>query len=415
MGEWVTKKLKEIAIIKMGQSPESLYVNEVGIGVPFLQGNAEFSSLYPKNKYWVIKPTRVSKTEDILLSVRAPVGETNIADREYCIGRGLSSIEFHIDKKFGWYLINKEKRQLKVKERGSTFTAVNKKDIETIDCFFPEEKIEQSKIAEILTTIDDAIEKTERIIAKYRRIKQGLLQDLLTKGIDENGNIRREATHEFKDSPLGRIPVEWEFGTIGEVAKVRRGASPRPIDNPEYFSDIGRGWVRITDVTNAYKFLLKTSQYMSLLGESLSVKVNKGELILSICATVGKPIILGIDACIHDGFVHIYDYQKRIDRDYLFYFLDYNQEKIKLKSQIGTQGNLNTDIVKNIELIIPPYKEQLTISETLTNIDNNLDIEQKNLKKLHSIKQGLMQDLLTGKVRVTHLLNKGGKSNECHP
>jgi len=213
---------------------------------------------------------------------------------------------------------------------------------------------------------------------------------LLTKGIDENGNIRSEATHKFKDSPLGRIPVEWEFGTIGEVAKVRRGASPRPIDNPEYFSDIGRGWVRITDVTNAYKFLLKTSQYMSLLGESLSVKVNKGELILSICATVGKPIILGIDACIHDGFVHIYDYQKRIDRDYLFYFLDYNQEKIKLKSQIGTQGNLNTDIVKNIELIIPPYKEQLTISETLTNIDNNLDIEQKNLKKLHSIKQGLM-------------------------
>jgi len=145
MGEWVTKKLKEIAIIKMGQSPESLYVNEVGIGVPFLQGNAEFSSLYPKNKYWVIKPTRVSKTEDILLSVRAPVGETNIADREYCIGRRLSSIEFHIDKKFGWYLINKEKRQLKVKERGSTFTAVNKKDIETIDCFFLKRKLNNPK------------------------------------------------------------------------------------------------------------------------------------------------------------------------------------------------------------------------------------------------------------------------------
>ena len=74
-----------------------------------------------------------------------------------------------------------------------------------------DQKPEQTKIAEILSTVDQAIEQTEALIAKQQRIKTGLMQDLLTRGIDENGNLRSEDTHEFKDSPLGRIPVEWEL------------------------------------------------------------------------------------------------------------------------------------------------------------------------------------------------------------
>jgi type I restriction enzyme S subunit len=79
---------------------------------------------------------------------------------------------------------------------------------------------EQRKIAQILETVDNAIEKTEKIIEKYKRIKQGLMQDLLTKGIDEKGNIRSEKTHKFKDSPLGRIPEEWEVVRLGEVGEI---------------------------------------------------------------------------------------------------------------------------------------------------------------------------------------------------
>jgi type I restriction enzyme S subunit len=82
----------------------------------------------------------------------------------------------------------------------------------------PEKEFEQRKIAEILETIDNAIEKTDKIIEKYKRIKQGLMQDLLTKGIDENGNIRDEKTHKFKDSPLGRIPEEWEVVRLGDIS-----------------------------------------------------------------------------------------------------------------------------------------------------------------------------------------------------
>lgn len=93
---------------------------------------------------------------------------------------------------------------------------------------------------------------------------------------------------------------------IGELAKVRRGASPRPIDDPKYFGG-EVGWVRIVDVSASRKYLQTTSQYVSPLGESLSVRVDKGDLIMSIAGTVGRPILIDIPACIHDGFVHLYD------------------------------------------------------------------------------------------------------------
>ena len=411
MGEWVTKKLKEIAIIKMGQSPESLYVNEVGIGVPFLQGNAEFSSLYPKNKYWVIKPTRVSKTEDILLSVRAPVGETNIADREYCIGRGLSSIEFHIDKKFGWYLINKEKRQLKVKERGSTFTAVNKKDIETIDCFFPEEKIEQSKIAEILTTIDNTIEQTEKIIAKYRRIKQGLLQDLLTKGIDENGNIRSEATHEFKDSPLGRIPVEWEIKSFFDVCSVINGRAFKP----EEWSEQGLPIVRIENLNNNNakynycNFRVPNKYY-----------IDNGELLLSWSGTPGTSFgvfIWNRGKAILNQHIFIVKIKHCIRKEFFYYYYNHVVLDEMIRQSHGGVGlqHVTKEDLKRINFVVPKIEEQERVIQIAKTIDDSIETEKKYLSKLKSIKQGLMQDLLTGKVRVTHLLDKGGKSDECHP
>jgi len=412
MGEWVTKKLKEIAIIKMGQSPESLYVNEVGIGVPFLQGNAEFSSLYPKNKYWVIKPTRVSKTEDILLSVRAPVGETNIADREYCIGRGLSSIEFHIDKKFGWYLINKEKRQLKVKERGSTFTAVNKKDIETIDCFFPEEKIEQSKIAEILTTIDDAIEKTERIIAKYRRIKQGLLQDLLTKGIDENGNIRSEATHKFKDSPLGRIPVEWKVESISSILVNKEGAiKVGPFGSQLRKDELCENGYKVYGQENAfYKDFNIGKRYInkSKFKQLKSCELLSGDFIISMMGTIGRCAIVPND--IEKGIMDSHLIRLRI-KNYnlklLIYLIeDYHltKQQIKNMSVGGIMEGLNSKVIKQILIPVPPSKEQEMIVSLLDCCLNVINYEESILNKLKSIKQGLMQDLLSGKVRVTHLL-----------
>ena len=111
---------------------------------------------------------------------------------------------------------------------GSTMKHITRKDLNVFQVYYPTSKPEQTKIAEILSTVDRAIEQTEALIAKQQRIKTGLMQGLLTKGIDEHGNIRSEETHEFKDSPLGRIPVEWECLTIDDIViYVGSGVTPR--------------------------------------------------------------------------------------------------------------------------------------------------------------------------------------------
>ncbi len=251
---------------------------------------------------------------------------------------------------------------------------------------------EQRRIAEVLGTVDSAIQKVGGAIEKTEGLKKGLMQRLLTRGI---GHERFRFSKE-----LGcEVPEEWEVITIDEICKVKRGASPRPIGDPSYFSDSGRGWIRISDVTDAYKHLKKTSQYLSKKGEERSVKVNPGDLIMSICATIGKPIILDIEACIHDGFVWFSELSNDINSEYLFYALQKNEVTFSSKRQTGTQGNLNTTLVGKTHIPFPPLPEQRRIAEILNAADKKLGLERRRKEKLESVKKGLMNDLLTGKKR----------------
>ena len=182
--------------------------------------------------------------------------------------------------------------------------------------------------------------------------------------------------------------------SIGSFAKVRRGASPRPIHDPRYFGgDVG--WVRISDVTQRnYKYLQQTTQYLSKLGESKSLRVDKGDLVMSICATVGKPIIVDMAACIHDGFVQLYDLQDT-DTEYLFYLLQFHEKNFEKRGQPGTQVNLNTTIVESELVFFPKFEQQQKIAKILTTVDNLIEKTQALIGKYTAIKQGMMADLFT--------------------
>ena len=180
---------------------------------------------------------------------------------------------------------------------------------------------------------------------------------------------------------------------IGSFCKVRRGASPRPIDNPNYFGgDVG--WIRISDVTKSFKYLNKTEQYVSPLGESLSVRVDKGDLIMSICGTIGRPIIINIPSCIHDGFVQLYDIQEA-NKEYLYYILQHHEKDLERKGQPGTQVNLNTTIVENFEIYFPVKSIQTKIALILSTCDAVIEKTQAAIVKYKAIKQGMLQDLFT--------------------
>ena len=170
----------------------------------------------------------------------------------------------------------------------------------------------------------------------------------------------------YKDSGIqwiGEIPEGWEARRIKMLSYVRRGASPRPIDDLKYFDDDGEySWVRIADVTASDKYLLNTTEKLSKIGKSFSVPLEPGEIFISIAATVGKPVITKIKCCIHDGFV--YFQRLKIDRDYLYYVF-VGDEVYKGLGKLGTQLNLNTETIGEIFIPSPLKPEQTTIANFL--------------------------------------------------
>jgi type I restriction enzyme S subunit len=189
------------------------------------------------------------------------------------------------------------------------------------------------------------------------------------------------------------------MANIGSFCKVRRGASPRPIGNPNYFGG-NVGWIRISDVTKSNKYLNKTEQYVSPLGESLSVRVDKGDLVMSICGTIGRPVIINIPSCIHDGFVQLYDI-RNADIEYLYYILQYHEKDFEAKGQPGTQVNLNTTIVENFEVYFPDLYTQRQIATILSTADAVIEQTQAAIAKYKAIKQGMLQDLFTRGIDTT--------------
>ena len=276
---------------------------------------------------------------------------------------------------------------------------------------------EQRKIAEILETVDNAIEKTEKIIEKYKRIKQGLMQDLLTKGIDENGNIRSEKTHKFKDSPLGRIPEEWEVVRLGEVSKtITKGTTPTTYGF-SYTND-GINFIKIESIDENGNFIIekfehidrKTNEYLS------RSKLEEGDILFSIAGALGRAAIVEksiLPANTNQALAIIRLKEKReatikFLRFYLASFSIQNYiENILVRS---AQSNLTLEQVSNFLIPLPPLSEQKRIAEILSQIDQVIEKEEKYKEKLEMLKKGLMEDLLTGKVRVNKLL--GGENYE---
>lgn len=166
------------------------------------------------------------------------------------------------------------------------------------------------------------------------------------------------------------VPKDWPIVAIGSLTHVKRGASPRPIQDPKWFSDEGHGWVRISDVTASDRVLRRTTQYLSEAGKAASVEIVPGDLIMSICGTIGRPLFSGIHACIHDGFVAFKEIDtSRLDPTYLYFVLQAQTRHFEAQSQPGTQRNLNSALVGKTEIPLPPIDEQRRIAEVLRSVD----------------------------------------------
>ena len=206
---------------------------------------------------------------------------------------------------------------------------------------------------------------------------------------------------EVAHTPQLRFPEfigEWDVTNFGNISSIKRGASPRPISSPKWFDkDSSVGWVRISDVTKSKKYLKKTEQYLSEDGINRSRKVDKGNLIMSICATIGKPIYTNFNVCIHDGFI-VFDSLSE-DKGFIYYLLEKIQKKWYRYGQPGTQVNLNSDIVSSEIFSIPTKPEQQKIAAFLTAVDNKIEQLSKKQELLGEYKKGSMQQIFSQAIR----------------
>lgn len=211
---------------------------------------------------------------------------------------------------------------------------------------------------------------------------------------------RYKAYPEYKSTDevwLGNVPSHWRDLKINRLTIVKRGASPRPIDDPKYFDEAGEySWVRIADVTASDTYLENTPQRLSPLGASLSVKLEPNELFLSIAGTVGKPCINKIKVCIHDGFVYFPEYKE--NTKFLFYIFAAG-EAYKGLGKFGTQLNLNTETVGGIKIGIPCIEEQHKIVNFLDHetakIDSLIAKQEKLIELLKEKRQAVISHAVT--------------------
>ncbi|OGT19681.1 MAG: hypothetical protein A2V90_07005 [Gammaproteobacteria bacterium RBG_16_57_12] len=401
-------QLEGLANITMGQSPGSERYNKEERGLPFLQGCAEFGPRHPEPEIHCYPPLRVAKQGSILISVRAPVGTMNMADQDYCIGRGLGAIHGIsgvADTSFLRYAIEQNVRFLHRRSQGSTFLAIGSDDLRRLPLPKLDIKI-QERISEVLETVDGAIEKTESLIAKYQQIKAGLMHDLFTRGVTADGKLRpprEQAPELYHETPIGWIPKEWRISDLSECTQydITYGivqAGPHIEGGIPYIRTGDMAGDRLERGT-----LLCTSPRIASAYKRSEVRA--GEIVCAIRATVGKVMDVPAEldgANLTQGTARISP-RSDVDRRFLLWAMRSAAVQRSFMQRIKgtTFSEITLGELRSIPLPRPNSpNEQKMIGERLDHAEQYLQVEQNLLAKMIYKKGGLLHDLLTGKVRV---------------
>lgn len=339
---------------------------------------------------------------DFLFARSGAIGRYGIVDKQYPSVFASYLIRFRFDETkvstryFGYaYESDICQSQIAAITQGSSNININADNIKSLSVPFPPLP-EQQKIAAILTSVDEVIEKTQAQINKLKDLKTGMMQELLTRGVGVDGKPHTE----FKDSPVGRIPKAWEVVPLSKVAKLERGKfSHRPRNDPSFYNgDIP--FLQTGDIPKKSPYITKYSQTLNEKGLGVSKLFPIGTLVITIAATIGEIGILEFDSCFPDSLVGIKIDMEKADAMYILYVMRHLKDELDLLAPQTAQKNINLDILNPFVVPVPPLKEQKQISQALESIDARLNILDEKLSKIQNTKKALMQDLLTGKVRV---------------
>jgi type I restriction enzyme, S subunit len=249
-------------------------------------------------------------------------------------------------------------------------------------------KDQQAQLAKLLWAMDEVIEKELVVLEKFEVFKASHLKDLFS------GKIRiKNIKSKFIQSSLGLIPIEWKIKKVEDIAKVIRGASPRPKGDSRYY---GGKVPRLMgeDVTRDGKYVTPQIDSLTEDGAKLSRPMKKGTLVMICSGNVGLSSILAVDCCIHDGFIAFSELNKECNLDFLYY--TFNSQLHRL-FQNATHGgvftNLTTEIIKNFEIVIPPKEEQDFIGIEVSSLDQRIEVVGNKLNSSKSLQKSLINQI----------------------
>lgn len=420
---WPSRRLRDVADIRVSSVDKKAHPSETAVKLcnyldvytneyitsqlNFMEGSASTSEVerFGLNCGDVVI-TKDSETPD---DIGIPSVVAEAIDNLVC-GYHLALIRPDTDKLNSVYLAkqlstSRVARYFALYASGSTRYGLPISVIESLSIPTPP-KPEQTKIAEILLTMDRAIEQTEALIAKQHRIKTGLMQDLLTRGIDEHGNLRSERTHSFKDSPLGRIPEEWGYSKLERVGNWASGGTPSK-GNSKYWGD-EIPWVcpkdmKAFDITSTIERLTQAGvrHGSRLMPENAVFIVVRGMILAHTF-----PVCIANRAMAFNQDVKAIIAAPDVAPRFLAYWLVCNADNFLKITTTATHGTKRFDMKELFDVVMPkPGKpEQNRIITRLDSAEKLIDSNRKIVSKLRMLKTGLMQDLLTGRQRVNPLL-----------
>jgi type I restriction enzyme S subunit len=398
---WSIDRLTGHIDVIAGQSPPSETYNDKSEGMPFLQGCTEFGDEIPVTKFWCTAPSKIAPSNSTLMSVRAPVGELNRADQDYAIGRGLAALVAKgMNPDFLYYGLHRWRQSFQRLGQGSTFEAITARQLKQVIIAVPTDADEQRRIAAALKLTDDAIAKAKAELQATRELKRSIENALLTGKLDGKNRPKQK-------TKAGELPNDWNVAPLKSVAVIDSGITLNedraPRENPCRYltvAHVQRGVVSSEDPR--YLELSETERETRLLvrGDVLVVEGHANSL------EIGR-------AAMFEGFDEPTTYQNHLFRvrpdvqqllpKFLLYVLNFERVKRHWNAICNTSSGLNTINRRNLRNLLiqfPDTAEQRYILDALEAGESSVAASEQKLVALQQVKKSLLQNLLTGKIRI---------------
>ena len=378
--EWKKVKLGEIVTITMGQSPKSEFYNLVGEGVPFLQGNRTFGKKFPSFDTYTTKVTKIAKKNDVIMSVRAPIGDLNLATTDICLGRGVCSLRMNNGNyEFLFYLLKYYSKQLINNGNGTVFTSINRNEIYNLEINIPNNEFIQKKISKILSDIDNKIELNNKINNNLETLCQNYFLELFIKNSSENC---------FN-------------GVIADLGTIVSGATPSK-KNLNYYTNVGIPWITPKDLSKtSNKFISRGELDISELGfRNSSVKLlPKGSVLFSSRAPIGYIAICSNEVTTNQGFKSIIPFEN-IGTEFLYYFLKNNVEFLESRASGSTFKEISSAIMSTTPALIPKKEPLEFFKKNCSDIFKKQYTLEKENMLLTNLKNYLLPKLMNGEIDI---------------